>query len=155
MLSRTASLLGRATAASLLLLAGACSSLSVDPARVVTTTKSRSFAWTSVAGGDSVLVEVHPHSLDVIEELDRGSFVEILGPYETPSGIAWARHEAKGDWKVSELGVAGKAMRRSAGRGNALAALWHLERVIAGHAPGDGADLALIQPFARGGAWPR
>ncbi len=138
-----------------LLAFASCAGPAVREARIIETDPGRAFVWSRASSGESVLLGLEPGTHAVLGELDRGEFVEHLGPYATPHGVVWARRPAGEEWRVVELGVDGRDMRRSATRGGALAAAWHIERVIAGHAPGNAADLATLQPYVASGAWPR
>lgn len=147
-------LLGLASVALLSVALAGCASFSIDEARIVETANARAFAWSWARSGECVLLELDPESRALLGELDRGHYVEHMGPYATPDGIVWARRPAGEDWRVVELGVDGRDMRRGASRDSALAAAWHIERVIAGHFPGNAAELATLRPFARSGDWP-
>lgn len=132
-----------------------CAEFSVEESQILETVNARAFTWSWASTGECVLLELDLGSHAVLQELDRGDFVEHLGPYATPDGVVWARRPAGEDWHVVELGVDGRDMRRAASRDSALAAAWHIERVIGGHFPGNAAELAGLRPFARSGAWPK
>ena len=89
------------------------------------------------------------------EVLAEGVFANIIGPVLTDGGVAWAVEDEAGAWSLHQTGVGAGVQRRSQGVTDAVAAAWALERVGAGHAPGDAADLARLGEFARGGEWPR
>ena len=88
------------------------------------------------------------------EVLEEGVFANILGPVLTDGGVAWAVEDEAGAWSLHQTGVGAGVRRRSQGATDAVAAAWALERVAAGHAPGDAADLARLGKLARSGEWP-
>ncbi|MHC4376524.1 MAG: hypothetical protein ACYS26_08000 [Planctomycetota bacterium] len=147
--------LGCTGGALLLATLAGCASFSVEETQIIETANARAFTWSWASSGECVLLELDLASHAVLQELDRGDYVEHMGPYATPDGVVWARRTAGEEWRVVELGVAGRDMRRSASRDSALAAAWHIERVIGGHFPGNAAELATLRPFARTGAWPK